>query len=126
MEMAVKAILGAVSVALVAAFIAAAPAYALGKQRESYAPHVLFDALEPLKIAQFYDSDEGDDSDESGAGGEGDEADAAAIAQESFPRARVLKVRLLRNGIYAVTLKRRGNVFRVLVDVETRSIRRGL
>jgi hypothetical protein len=113
MELTVKAILGAVSVAMVAAFLAATPSYAGRKHVRPVDILLYLDAPEPMELAQLYD-------------GGGGEADAAQIAQDAFPRAKVLKVRLLRNGIYAVTLKRRGNVFRVLVDVETRSISRGL
>jgi uncharacterized membrane protein YkoI len=43
-------------------------------------------------------------------------AEAAAIARGTWPGAKVLRVQLLPSGIYAVTLKQRGEVSRVLVD----------
>ena len=50
------------------------------------------------------------------------EAEAAAIAQDKVPYAKVLKVKLLQSGVYAVTLKDRGNVSRVLIDATTGDI----
>ena len=50
------------------------------------------------------------------------EAEAAAIAQSTEPYAKVLKVKLLQSGVYAVTLKDRGNVSRVMVDATTGEI----
>ena len=44
------------------------------------------------------------------------ESQAAYIAQQYYPSAKVLKVKLLQSGVYAVTLKDGGNVSRVLVD----------
>lgn len=48
--------------------------------------------------------------------------EAAAIARGSWPGAKVLRVQLLPSGIYAVTLKQRGEVSRVLVDATSGSI----
>ncbi len=47
------------------------------------------------------------------------ESQAAYIAQQNYPGAKVLKVKLLQSGVYAVTLKDGGNVSRVLVDATT-------
>ena len=47
------------------------------------------------------------------------ESQAAYIAQQDYPGAKVLKVKLLQSGVYAVTLKDGGNVSRVLVDATT-------
>lgn len=49
-------------------------------------------------------------------------AEAASIARESWPGAKVLRVQLLPSGVYAVTLKQRGEVSRVLVDATSGSI----
>ena len=43
-------------------------------------------------------------------------SDAAAIAQDAVPGSRVLKVKLLPSGDYAVTLKVKGSVMRVVVS----------
>jgi uncharacterized membrane protein YkoI len=42
--------------------------------------------------------------------------EAARIAKRSMPGARVLKVKLLPSGIYAVTLRGNGELTRVMVD----------
>ena len=47
---------------------------------------------------------------------------AASIAQDTVPGSKVLKVKLLPSGVYAVTLKESGNVSRVMVDAETGNI----
>jgi uncharacterized membrane protein YkoI len=44
---------------------------------------------------------------------------AASIAKESWPGAKVIRVQLLKSGVYAVTLKRGGEVSRVRVDATT-------
>jgi uncharacterized lipoprotein len=49
-------------------------------------------------------------------------ADAADIARSSIPGSKVLKVKLLPSGVYAVTLKDGDNVSRVMVDATTGSI----
>jgi uncharacterized membrane protein YkoI len=49
-------------------------------------------------------------------------AEAADIARGSWPGAKVLRVQLLPSGVYAVTLKQRGEVSRVLVDAMSGSI----
>jgi uncharacterized membrane protein YkoI len=43
-------------------------------------------------------------------------SDAAAIAQDAVPGARVLKVKLLPSGDYAVTVRVKGSVVRVVVS----------
>jgi uncharacterized membrane protein YkoI len=48
--------------------------------------------------------------------------EAAAIARETWPGAKVLRVQLLPSGVYAVTLKQHGEVSRVLVDANSGSI----
>jgi hypothetical protein len=50
-------------------------------------------------------------------------SDAAAIASEAVPGARVVGVRLLSNGYYAVTLRAKGSVTRVMVNARDGSIR---
>lgn len=47
---------------------------------------------------------------------------AASIAQDTVPGSKVLKVKLLPSGVYAVTLKESGNVSRVKVDAKTGDI----
>jgi uncharacterized lipoprotein len=49
-------------------------------------------------------------------------SDAADIARSSVPGSKVLKVKLLPSGVYAVTLKDGDNVSRVMVDATTGSI----
>ncbi len=49
-------------------------------------------------------------------------ADAADIARSAVPGAKVLKVKLLPSGVYAVTLKDGDNVSRVMVDATTGAI----
>jgi uncharacterized membrane protein YkoI len=47
---------------------------------------------------------------------------AAYLAKETWPGAKVLRVQLLPSGVYAVTLKQRGEVSRVLVDATSGSV----
>jgi uncharacterized membrane protein YkoI len=49
-------------------------------------------------------------------------SEAAAIAQDTVPGAKVLKVKLLPSGVYAVTLRVKGSVIRVMVSSEDGSI----
>jgi hypothetical protein len=49
-------------------------------------------------------------------------SEAAAIAQDTMPGAKVLKVKLLSSGVYAVTLKVQGSVVKVMVSAEDGSI----
>ncbi len=49
-------------------------------------------------------------------------SEAAAIAQDTMPGSKVLKVKLLSSGVYAVTLKVQGSVVRVMVSAEDGSI----
>jgi uncharacterized membrane protein YkoI len=49
-------------------------------------------------------------------------SEAAAIAQDAVPGAKVLRVRLLPSGVYAVTLRAKGSVIRVMVSAEDGSI----
>ncbi len=49
-------------------------------------------------------------------------SEAAAIAQDAVPGAAVLKVKLLSSGVYAVTLKAKGSVLRVMVSADDGSI----
>ena len=48
--------------------------------------------------------------------------EAARIAKRSMPGSRVLKVKLLPSGIYAVTLRGNGELTRVMVDGQTGEI----
>jgi uncharacterized membrane protein YkoI len=111
METAVKAILGAVSVVLIALMLAA-PADA-GRRNHKFKVWLQNDNY--VELAQNYDN--------SGEQFPVSEADAADIAQSQFPGAKVLKVRLLPSGVYAVTLKEGGNVSKVRVDARTGAIR---
>jgi uncharacterized membrane protein YkoI len=49
-------------------------------------------------------------------------SEAANIAKDANPGSKVLNVKLLPNGIYAVTLKIGGSVSRVMVDATSGSI----
>jgi hypothetical protein len=49
-------------------------------------------------------------------------SEAAAIAKSSWPGAKVLRVQLLPSGVYAVTLKKGGEVTRVFVDASSGGI----
>jgi uncharacterized membrane protein YkoI len=46
-------------------------------------------------------------------------SEAANIARDANPGAKVLNVKLLPNGVYAVTLKQGGSVSRVMVDANS-------
>jgi uncharacterized membrane protein YkoI len=49
-------------------------------------------------------------------------SEAANIAKDSNPGSKVLNVKLLPNGVYAVTLKKGGSVSRVMVDATSGSV----
>ena len=49
-------------------------------------------------------------------------SEAASIARDAYPDAKVLNVKLLPNGVYAVTLKVGGSVSRVMVDATSGAI----
>jgi hypothetical protein len=49
-------------------------------------------------------------------------AEAADIAEQALPGFRVIRVKLLPSGVYAVTLKANGEVQRVMVDAETGAV----
>ncbi len=49
-------------------------------------------------------------------------SEAAAIAKSIVPGAKVVKVKLLPSGVYAVTLKAKGSVTRVLISADDGSI----
>ena len=49
-------------------------------------------------------------------------SEAASIARDAYPDAKVLNVKLLPNGVYAVTLKMGGSVSRVMVDATSGAI----
>ena len=49
-------------------------------------------------------------------------SEAASIARDAYPDAKVLNVKLLPNGVYAVTLKQGGSVSRVMVDATSGAI----
>jgi uncharacterized membrane protein YkoI len=49
-------------------------------------------------------------------------AEAADIAEQAMPGFRVIRVKLLPSGVYAVTLKANGEVQRVMVDAETGAV----
>jgi uncharacterized membrane protein YkoI len=55
-------------------------------------------------------------------GGQITPSEAAAIAQDAVPGAKVLKVKLLSSGDYAVTLRVKGSVMRVMVNSQDGSI----
>lgn len=111
-----KTFLGAVSV-LVSAILVVLPASAdqgYGAKKKQY---------------QVQSYDVGEDYQDSAQYVEGydngypvSEDEAASIAKDQTPGARVLKVKLLKSGVYAVTLKDGGNVSRVMVDATTGQI----
>ncbi len=49
-------------------------------------------------------------------------SEAASIARDAYPDSKVLNVKLLPNGVYAVTLKVGGSVSRVMVDATSGAI----
>jgi uncharacterized membrane protein YkoI len=49
-------------------------------------------------------------------------SEAASIARDAYPDSKVLNVKLLPNGVYAVTLKAGGSVSRVMVDATSGAI----
>ena len=49
-------------------------------------------------------------------------SEAAMIAKDSVPGSKVLNVKLLPSGVYAVTLKVGGSVTRVMVDATTGAV----
>lgn len=49
-------------------------------------------------------------------------SEAANIARDANPGSKVLNVKLLPSGVYAVTLKNGGSVLRVMVDATTGSL----
>lgn len=49
-------------------------------------------------------------------------SEAASIARDAYPDSKVLNVKLLPNGVYAVTLKMGGSVSRVMVDATSGAI----
>lgn len=49
-------------------------------------------------------------------------SDAAVIARDSVPGSKVLNVKLLPSGVYAVTLKVGGSVTRVMVDATSGAV----
>lgn len=107
-----KAILGAVSVVVIAAMLAG-PADA-GRRNRMFQVWQQNNGGNYVELAQSYD--------DSGEQFPISEADAADIAQAQYPGAKVLKVRLLPSGVYAVTLKEGGNVSRVRVNAQTGAI----
>jgi uncharacterized membrane protein YkoI len=106
MELAVKQILGAVS--LVVMMVLSHPVQAAGADN-SKAAITTVDAEDGS-----FDVAEGE-----AAISEGQAAD---IAQSTQPNAKVIKVKLLPSGVYAVTLKEGGNVTRVMVDANSGAI----
>jgi uncharacterized membrane protein YkoI len=111
--MAVKAILGAVSIVLIAAMLIA-PADA-GRRKQKFKIWLQNNDTYELSQSESYD----DGAEEFPI----TEADAADIAQSQYPGARVLMVRLLPSGVYAVTLKEGGKVYRVRVSAKNGAIR---
>ncbi len=101
------------SLVLAVGLVAGTPAWA-GKFRLG---HKIY-AYERSQIAQY--------ANEADAFGNADypvsPAEAASIAKSTWPGAKVLRVQLLPSGIYAVTLKQRGEVSRVLVDATSGSV----
>ncbi len=49
-------------------------------------------------------------------------SEAANIAKDAYPGSKVLNVKLLPSGVYAVTLKNGGSVSRVMVDATSGAI----
>jgi hypothetical protein len=107
MEFAVKSILGAVSLALLMGL--SLPAAAAKFTDLTILAAASTDADMTIQVA------EGDEY----AISEGQAADIALATQ---PEAKVIKVKLLPSGVYAVTLKEGGNVTRVMVDANSGAI----
>ena len=83
--------------------------------------------LAPLGSIHIAQGDgDGSSYDTEGGGGGVDVSirprEAARIAKRSMPGSRVLKVKLLPSGIYAVTLRGNGELTRVMVDGQTGEI----
>lgn len=73
-----------------------------------------------LELAQ---SDEGGFEEDGGSGGVSIRPrEAARIAKSAYPGSKVLKVKLLPSGVYAVTLRGDGELTRVMVDGESGNI----
>jgi uncharacterized membrane protein YkoI len=122
LETAVKTILGAVSVALIAAMMLAAPAEAGKRKRKFQVWSQQSETYVDLQVG-FADRRLAQSYDDSGEEFPVSESDAADIAQQEYPGARVLRVRLLPSGVYAVTLKEGGRVYRVRVNARTGAVR---
>jgi uncharacterized membrane protein YkoI len=104
MELAVKTILGAVSLVFL---------MAVGHQAEAASP-VNTESNVTVSEVGTYQVAEGEYAISEGQ--------AADIAQATQPEAKVIKVKLLPSGVYAVTLKEGGNVTRVMVDANSGAI----
>ena len=79
-----------------------------------------------VELVQNQDDPAGDDfgGDQVSSGGEPSirPREAAEIAKSAYPGSKVLKVKLLPSGIYAVTLRGDGKLTRVMVDGDNGSI----
>jgi len=111
----VKAILGAVSVLLIAVLLVG-PADA-GRRKQKFKIWLQNNDTYELSQSESYEDEGGAEEFPI------TEADAADIAQSQYPGARVLMVRLLPSGVYAVTLKEGGKVYRVRVNAKNGAIR---
>lgn len=110
---------------VVLAIIATTPAYANKKKLFVFIPPVIGGGIEePFVRTQ----DSGDDIDEEpeSTDSQGEypisAREAAMIAKSTFPGSKVLRVRLLPSGVYAVTLRGKGRLTRVKVDAQTGEI----
>jgi hypothetical protein len=71
---------------------------------------------EEYQLSQNYDDNS---SDGYGGGASVSPSQAASIAKRSWPGSKVLRVRLLPSGVYAVTLKQGGEVAIINVDASS-------
>jgi hypothetical protein len=76
----------------------------------------------PMPGVQLVQSDEYADQGSGGGGVTIRPREAAQIARSAYPGSKVLKVKLLPSGVYAVTLRGDGELTRVMVDGESGNI----
>lgn len=76
----------------------------------------------PLPPVELVQSDEFTDEDSGSGNVSIRPREAAQIAKSAYPGSKVLKVKLLPSGVYAVTLRGDGELTRVMVDGESGDI----
>lgn len=78
--------------------------------------------IQPLPVIELAQSDEFTDEDSGSGNVSIRPREAARIAKSAYPGSKVLKVKLLPSGVYAVTLRGDGELTRVMVDGESGDI----